>query len=81
MFSSRERLTLHPQRDTDPTTNPDLSVRGKYGAPLERPLWRIQIYPGVIAYEDMDPLIAADGAPIAATGPGTWGQLYRAGRP
>lgn len=47
-----------------------------YGNIKAVPTQRIRIYPGVIAYEDLQPLIAADGAPIAATGKGTWGQLY-----
>jgi hypothetical protein len=63
-------------------SNPDLSVVGRYATPLETPLMRIQIYPDLITYEDMEPLVSgSDGAPIAATGPGTWGQLYAAGRP
>jgi hypothetical protein len=61
-------------------TEPDLSVVGRYNTPAEIPTFRIRISPGTLAYEDMQPLIAADGAPIAATGPGTWGQLYAAGR-
>lgn len=56
----------------------DLHIIGKYNSPDETPLMRIKIYPGLIAYEDLTPLIAADGAPIAATGKGTWGQLYAA---
>lgn len=60
---------------------PDLSFVGKNWGPTETPLVRIQIYPGVITYEDMQamPLIAADGAPIVATAPGQWGQLWAAG--
>lgn len=61
--------------------NPDLSVKGRYNTPAETPLVRIVVTPGTITYEDMQPLIAADGSPIAATAPGTWGQLYAAGRP
>ena len=62
-------------------TNPDLSIVGRYGTPEETPLVRIQVFPGVIAYDELQPLIAADGAPIAATGSQTWGQLFAAGRP
>ncbi len=51
-----------------------------YANITEVPLMRIGIYPGIITYEDTYPLIAEDGAPIAATGKGTWGQLYRVGR-
>lgn len=58
-----------------------VTVIGKnYQAPTDIPLIRIQIQPGVILYDEMQPLITADGAPVAATSPGTWGQLYAAGR-
>lgn len=67
------------QRITSPT-EPDLSFVGRYNTPAEIPNFRIQISPGTLSYEDMQPLIASDGAPIAATGQGTWGQLYAAGR-
>jgi hypothetical protein len=64
-----------------PGTPPSVQVIGKdYGNIKEVPTMRIQINPGVILYEDLQPLIAADGAPIAATGNGTWGQLYAVGR-
>lgn len=56
-------------------------VGGKdYGNIREVPTMRIRIFPGVILYEDLQPLIAADGSPIAATGKGTWSQLYAVGR-
>jgi hypothetical protein len=67
------------QRISAPTA-PDLSFVGRYNTPAEIPNFRIQITPDAVVYEDLQPLIAADGAPIAATGPGTWGQLYAAGR-
>lgn len=57
-----------------------LRVVGIYNTPSETPLTRIRVYPGIISYEDLQPLISADGAPIAATGKGTWGQLWAAGR-
>ena len=76
-MTSRERLTTPQQWQQDS----DLSIKGHYRTPLERPLWRVQIFPGIVAYDDMVPLVATDGAPIAATAPGTWGQLYAAGRP
>lgn len=61
-------------------TSPDLSIISQYNAPIVVPLSRIQIQPGVILYEDTQPLITADGAPVTATGKGQWGQLYAAGR-
>lgn len=65
---------------TQGRNGPDLSIKGRYGTPQEAPLMRIAIYPNAYRYEDMDSLIASDGAPIAATMPGTWGQLYKASR-
>lgn len=67
-------------RVTQVGSGPDLSIKGRYGTPAETPLIGIQIYPGMISYEDLQPLIASDGAPIAATGQGNWGQLYAARR-
>lgn len=59
---------------------PTQMVGGKnYGNIKAVPTMRIRIYPGVVLYEDLQPLISADGAPIAATGKGTWGQLYAVG--
>lgn len=46
----------------------------------EIPLSQIAIYPGMAAYTATSPLITADGAPVSATGVGSWGQLYAAGR-
>jgi hypothetical protein len=51
-----------------------------HNSPVQIPLMRIQIFPGVISYEDLDPLVTSDGDPITATGNGEWGQLYAAGR-
>jgi len=73
--------TLSNRIATVQQVNPPLVEKGRYNAPITTPLVRIAIYPGTITYEDnLVPLIAPDGAPIAATGPGTWGQLYAAGR-
>jgi hypothetical protein len=62
------------------TTNPDLTVVGVNMGPTETPLVRVGIFSNMITYEDMQPIITADGAPVYATSPGTWGQLYAAGR-
>jgi hypothetical protein len=35
---------------------------------------------GGASLTSLSPLIASDGAPIPATGPGRWDQLYAAGR-
>lgn len=61
-------------------SGPNLHVVGQYGTPEEMPTMRISITPGTYQYEDLTALITADGAPVAATGAGTWGQLYAAGR-
>jgi len=87
-LSSRIRLGLgKPDQDSGTVQETDQrysqvshSDRGReYGAMFTTPNVRIRIFPGVITYEDTYPLIAPDGAPISATGPGTWGQLYAAG--
>lgn len=76
MTPLKSRIYQQPFLET-----PTHLVSGKdYGDIKEVPTQRIRIYPGVILYEDLQPLIAADGAPIAATGKGTWGQLYAIGR-
>lgn len=59
---------------------PVLNKAGTNDIPMTIPLTRIQILPGMISVEDMQPLITSDGAPVAATSNGSWGQLYRAGR-
>jgi hypothetical protein len=51
-----------------------------FGAMLSIPLVRIRIYPGAIGYQDLDPLVTSDGAPVTATGKGQWAQLYAVGR-
>jgi len=59
---------------------PNRDIVGKdYNDVKSIPLVRIQIRPGVLLYDELQPLITADGAPVAATGPGTWGQLFAAG--
>lgn len=60
---------------------PSLTPYAKdYRAPTVIPLVRIQIYPDIVLYDDMRPLIAPDGGILPATSPGTWGQLYAVGR-
>jgi len=59
---------------------PDLRVVGRYNTPEEMPSVRVGIYPGVITYQDLTAIITPNGAPIAATGQGSYGQLYSAGR-
>jgi len=68
-------------RITTPHNGPDLTEVGIYNTPSEMPNVRIRIVPGGLTYEDLTSLVAPDGRPIAATGQGTWGQLYSAGTP
>jgi hypothetical protein len=58
----------------------DLRIKGTLDGPMMHPTQHIQIYRGTIASQDLMPIIATDGAPIPATSPGTWGQLYAVGR-
>lgn len=51
------------------------------GAPPDSPLTIVYIYQnGTVATVPADSLITADGAPVYATRPGTWGQVRAAGR-
>jgi hypothetical protein len=60
----------------------DLRVKGiPSGTPTETPLRVVYIFDsGMVATVPADSLITADGAPVYATRPGTWGQLVAAGR-
>jgi hypothetical protein len=75
VLSDRIRWLHNPQ-----TANSDVVTASykDYGAIKAIPLARIQIHPGVVAYDE--PLITADGAPVSNTGFGSWGQLYAVGR-
>lgn len=79
MSSFKDRITFGAVQRGEPT-NPDLTIKGTLDGPSEIPLVRIRIFPGIIGWDIMQPLIASDGAPIAATSTGSWGQLYAAGR-
>lgn len=72
--------TLFNRMTGQPASSPDLSVVGRYATPAEIPNARVIVTTDAYHYEDMQPMYAADGAPIAATGAGSWGQLYSAGR-
>ena len=60
----------------------DLRVKGiPPGTPTETPLRVVYIFrDGTVATVPADSLITADGAPVYATRPGTWGQVRSAGR-
>jgi hypothetical protein len=74
MSALKDRITSVGQ------VTPMLNVIGKdYNDVKMIPTVRIQIFPGVLLYDELQPIITADGAPISATGPGTWGQLFAAG--
>jgi hypothetical protein len=68
------------QREKSVWNTTAVDVPKEYNAATVIPLTRIKIYPGVVSYEELMPLITADGAPVSATSEGTWGQLYAAGR-
>lgn len=51
-----------------------------YNNAVVTPLVRVGIYDGVISYEATQPITDNMGLTIPETTPGTWGQLYRAGR-
>jgi len=68
------------RRLAGPNDGPDMTTVGRYATPAEVPNIRVIVTSDAYHYEDMTPMYAADGAPIAATGAGSWGQLYAAGR-
>lgn len=57
------------------------------GTPMVMPLAQVLVFPepggtySTLAYRGMVPIYTPDGAAHAATQPGRWGQLARAGRP
>lgn len=56
---------------------------GTQATPMMMPIARV-FYDGAnLAYDDLHPLFTGDvnAAPLAATAPGTWGQVVAAGRP
>jgi hypothetical protein len=54
---------------------------GTPSTPMVMPLALVTIGTGGVAVQDMTPMYGADGEIIAATAPGSWGQLHAAGRP
>jgi len=62
---------------------PDLSIKGiPPGTPTDTPLRVVYVFQsGIVATTPADSLITADGAPVYATGRGTWGQLVAAQLP
>ena len=54
---------------------------GTGATPMVMPLSLVTVGMGGVTQQDMTPLITEDGAIIAATAPGSWGQLRAAGRP
>lgn len=60
--------------------NPDVAYKTQWNPVNVRPVMRVGIYPGIVSYEDQQPLITPDGAVHMETAPGQWGHLYRAGR-
>ena len=69
------RVRQHPEPG-------DLQVKGiPPGTPTESPLRVVYVFQdGTVATVPADSLITADGAPVYATRPGTWGQVRAAGR-
>lgn len=57
---------------------PEISNYKYYGDIKSHPTVPVQVQGGILGYSE--PLLTADGAPVTQTSPGTWGQLYRAGK-
>lgn len=69
---------LNQQQSLAITSNAEVSNYKDYGAVKEIPLSRVQVQGGILGYDE--PLLTADGAVVDSTGPGSWGQLFRAGK-
>lgn len=54
---------------------------GTGATPMVMPLALVTVNPGGVTYQELQPIYAPDGEIIAATAPGSWGQLRAAGRP
>lgn len=52
---------------------------GTADTPMIMPMTRVQFYGGGVMVQQMLPLITANGAPVPATAPGTFGQVRIAG--
>jgi hypothetical protein len=80
-FSNRIKWLGQPDNQTstpDQVAYTPTADYKDYGAVKEIPLSRVQVSGGILGYDE--PLLTADGAVVTSTGPGQWGQLYRAGR-
>lgn len=77
MGALKERIQGSP---IGPLPITDLRVKGIYNAPEVTPLVRIGIYPGVVSYEEQQPLLTPDGGIVPENPKGQWSQLYAAGR-
>lgn len=62
---------------------PDVLPYGTDRTPMVMPLARVEYDGANLTYQDMEPLDTGDvnAAPVAATAPGSWGQVTAAGRP
>jgi hypothetical protein len=74
---------------TPPPSSSDTTGTGNghpvVAAPMTLPLAMVRTQPVdsnyvTLSMEDLAPITTADGAMVAATGPGHWDQLYQAGR-
>jgi len=54
---------------------------GTGATPMVMPLALVEVHEEGMRVQSMTPIFAADGAPIPATAPGSWGQVRAAGRP
>ena len=54
---------------------------GNQNTPMAMPIAQVIVTTGGASVDELTPIYAADGAPIPATAPGSWGQLVAAGRP
>ena len=74
-------MSVMRQRFSTPQDQAAYHPYGTGATPMTMPLARVMITAGGMTYENLQPLYTTDGAAVPATAPGSWGQLYAAGRP
>lgn len=71
--------SLLKRRITNQARGMNAHLGKDYNTPTSRPTVRIAIHPGTVSYLQSENLYTADGRLVPETGPGSWGQLFKAG--
>lgn len=74
-------MTAMRDRMCAPGQMGDYHPYGTGATPMVMPLALVQVHEEGMTVQSLTPIYTADGAPVPATSPGSWGQLHAAGRP